>query len=85
MVRVKFTCTAVEPNGSTEPDQTGSTVHLLPVVGGSLENEEFYKLTPGGQITLSTVNEAAAGYFEVGKNFYVDFHAEVPLTVAPLH
>ncbi len=73
MVRAKFTVTSVEPNGATDEENKGSTVTLLPVVGGSPENDSFYKWTPGGEISLSTINEVAAAQFEVGKEFYVDF------------
>lgn len=78
-VRAKFTCTAVEPNGATEPDQKGASVFLTPVVGGNPENDNFYKWTPGGSIALSTINENAAAYFTVGNQYYVDFTlASVP-------
>ena len=73
MVRAKFTCTAIEDNGAKSPEDKGSTITLLPVTGGSKENDEFYKWTPGGQVLLSTVNESAAAQFEVGKQYYVDF------------
>lgn len=73
MVRAKFKVTNVEPNGATNEADKGSTVTLFPVVGGSTENDQFYKWTPGGQILLSTINEAAAAQFEVGKEYYVDF------------
>jgi hypothetical protein len=73
MVRAKFTVQSVTPNGATDPKEKGSTVSLLPVTGGSKENEEFYKWTPGGNILLSTINEEAASQFVVGKSFFVDF------------
>jgi hypothetical protein len=63
-VRAKFKC-----SGKTDDGQ----VELSPVTSGSAENEQFYKWTPGGQIRLSTVNEAALAEFVVGKEFYVDF------------
>jgi hypothetical protein len=72
-VRAKFTCTGVEPNGATNSEDKGAAVYLTPVVGGSPENESFYKWTPGGNIMLSTINEAAAAQFERGKEYYVDF------------
>lgn len=71
MVRAKFTCTGNEPNATVNPE--GATVSLSPVVGGSPENDSFYKWTPGGNIVLSTINLAAAAQFEKGKNYYVDF------------
>lgn len=51
----------------------GAEVKLSPVIGGSPENESFYKWTPGGGITLSTVNPAVAAMFRPGKEFYVRF------------
>lgn len=73
MVRAKFQVTSVEPNGSMNPEDQGSTITLFPVVGGSPENDQFYKWTPGGQIILSTINAVAAAEFVPGKQFYVDF------------
>ena len=67
-VRAKF---KVHMKNDTEG--SGTTVYLVPVVGGSSENEQFYKYTPGGQIQLSTINDDAAAEFEIGKEYYVDF------------
>jgi len=72
MVRAKFYCTEVQP----QSDQDGYSINLSPVISGSAENKEFYKWTPGGSISLSIVNKAAALQFEVGKNYYVDFTPE---------
>jgi len=68
-VRAKFT--VVRKEGSREE---GGTVTLRPVYGGSPENDQFYRWTPGGQIELSTVNQAAFNAFEEGAEYYVDFH-----------
>lgn len=59
---------------------------LRPVVGdGSPENAEFYKYTPGGQLNLSTINDAVAAQIEVGQEAYIDITPiEVPKAeVAP--
>lgn len=75
MVRAKFKCA-----GKTEDGQ----VSLEAVVGGSEENDRFFKYTPGGQVSLATINEAALAQFEVGKEYYVDFTpAEAPAEEAP--
>lgn len=66
-VIAKFKVTLNEPYGE------GRTVFLSPVISGSPENEEFYKWTPAGQITLSTINEEAAKQFTVGRELYVTF------------
>jgi hypothetical protein len=50
----------------------GFTVVARPVVGGSPENDSFYKWTPGGQLTLSTINDAVASQLEVGQEVYLD-------------
>ena len=50
----------------------GSRVKLLPVVGGSSDNESFYKWTPSGEIVFSTINDAAADKIEVGKEYYIE-------------
>ncbi len=51
----------------------GFEVVLYPVAGGSKENEQYCKYTPGGVCKLSILNEAAARQFEVGKEYYVTF------------
>jgi hypothetical protein len=71
-VRAKFKVVSKEPSGG--PGAEGcETVKLEPVTSGSAENESFYKWTPGGSISLSTVNVAAAQQFVVGQEYYVDF------------
>lgn len=67
-VRAKF-----EVAEKTESNNGGFSVKLYPVIGGSSENESFYKLTPAGSIELSTINKEAAAALEVGKQYYVDF------------
>lgn len=51
----------------------GYEIVLTPVTSGSKENESFYRLTPGGQINLMTVNSDAVKEFEYGKPYYIDF------------
>lgn len=67
-VRAKFKVASIE-----KPTEETATVRLAPVVGGSPENDEFYKWTPSGSIELSTINAAAAEQFVEGKEFFVDF------------
>jgi hypothetical protein len=66
-VRAKF---KVE---SVTQDTNGHSVRLIPVTSGSVENEAFFKWTPGGEIKISTINAEAAEEFVPGKQFYVDF------------
>jgi len=64
MTRAKFYC--------QEKDVPNGRVMLFAVTSGSPENDQFFKLTPSGQLTLQTVNESAIAQFEVGKEYYVD-------------
>ena len=66
-VRAKFRCN--EKNQS----ETGFALKFWPVTSGSAENDRFYQYTPGGELTMSTVNDEAAAQFEVGKEYYLDF------------
>lgn len=72
VVRAKFRVTQVLRNGGPDAREGGS-VTLYPVVGGSAENDQFYKYTPAGNINLSTINDDALAQFEEGAEFYVDF------------
>lgn len=81
-VRAKFRCEKKEasPDGSgfalgfsvvtnepkTNPDGT-------PFWDTPDENKEFFRWTPWGQLSMGTVNPAAAAQFEVGADYYVDF------------
>lgn len=73
MVRAKFIVNTNKDNGSADEKYKGSEINLSAVYSGSPENEEFFKMTPGGNITLVTVNPKAAEQFVVGKEVYVDF------------
>lgn len=77
MVRAKFRVEAIEK----KEDGSGE-VRLSPVVGGSSENDAFYKFTPSGSISLTTINPSAIAQFEKAKEFYVDF-TPVPATAPP--
>lgn len=65
MVRAKFEC--VEKNNES------GTVKLEVVTGGSKENDNFFKCTPSGQLTMGTINEEAFKQFVEGKEYYIDF------------
>jgi hypothetical protein len=73
MVRAKFVVNSNVSNGSENETYKGNTINLSAVTSGSKENEEFFKMTPGGNISLATVNPKAAEQFVVGKECYVDF------------
>lgn len=66
-VRAKFKVDSVTHH------ESGNSVKLVPVVGGSEENERFFNYTPWGAIEIGTVNEEAAKQFSPGAEFYVNF------------
>jgi hypothetical protein len=66
-VRAKFKVTR------KDIQEHGETITLKPVVGGSPENEKFFKYTPSGEMLIGTINPDAASQFEVGKEYYIDF------------
>lgn len=74
MVRAKYVVSAKEEVfggvGSTEPLVT---VKMNPVTTGSEENKDFFRWTPSGEVRLGTLSKAAADYFELGKEYYLDF------------
>lgn len=44
-----------------------------PVSGPSDEDKQFWRWSPGGQLTLNCVNPAVWPQFEIGKSYYLDF------------
>jgi len=67
-VRAKFKVSKLSTyeSGATE-------IELQAVVGGSEENNKFFKYTPSGNIKLNTVNPNVADIMIPGTEFYVDF------------
>lgn len=82
-VRAKMKVTNLEPAVHAEDGQ-GGTVYLHPVINGSPENDQFYKYTPGGNLTLSTINGRAFEQFHLGEEYYIDISraGEMPLSAA---
>lgn len=72
-VRAKFKVHSI-----VEYEGGNKEVKLHAVASGSEENKEFFKWTPSAQISLSTLNPAAAQQFAPGKEFYVDFIEALP-------
>lgn len=73
-VRAKFVVQSVtrtqhwdKAKGEVQP------IKLTPVTSGSDESKAFYAATPGGSVDLQTLNPQAASYFELGKEYYLDF------------
>lgn len=72
-VRAKFKVTSITRQPGWSGAKEVHTVELVPVVGGSEENMQFYAATPGGSIKLSVVHETVGKQFDLGDEFYVDF------------
>jgi hypothetical protein len=74
-VRAKFRVNCVQPFTDQSGKPNGYRVDLAPVYDSNPESEnaKFYSATPWGQITLGTMNPAAAEQFTPGAEFYVDF------------
>lgn len=71
-IRSKFYTTHVEKFN------TGEFVNLSAVVSGSEENKSFSEATPSGNLAMSITNPDALGFFEEGKEYYLDITPAVP-------
>jgi hypothetical protein len=68
-MRCKFCCgSKVELN-----NDRGYAVIFYAVYAGSEENDKYFQATPSGSIVLQVLNEQAASFIEIGKNYYIDF------------
>jgi hypothetical protein len=67
MIRAKFRCWYV----SKREDGTES-VRLGAVVGTEGDNAEWSKATPNGLLEMVISNPSAQGYFEQGKDYYLN-------------
>jgi hypothetical protein len=65
MTRAKFECISVKET------TWNKQYEFQAVTSGSPENEEFFKTTPAGQITISVKNDNVV--FTPGKKYYIDF------------
>lgn len=74
-VRAKFRVNNVTPYSDQNGKITGTRIVMAPVYDSdpSSENGKFYSATPWGEITLGTVNQAAASQLVPGAEVYVDF------------
>ncbi|QLE54840.1 hypothetical protein [Nostoc sp. TCL26-01] len=52
---------------------SGVKVELYPVVNTSDENKEFWKATPDGKLEMTITNPNAVDFFEVDKEYYLEF------------
>ncbi|MGV3707609.1 MAG: hypothetical protein ACO1Q7_02130 [Gemmatimonas sp.] len=74
MVRAKFRVTSkTEQLSGTETLVSVKAAPVTANLGPDHENSKFWKYTPSGEVVLGTINAAAAAYFEIGKEYYVDF------------
>lgn len=48
-------------------------VKMTPVIGGSEENKSFSMYTPSGDVRLLINNPDTIGFFEAGKEYYLEF------------
>jgi hypothetical protein len=66
-LRAKFSCNAIE----------NDMVKLSAVYGNddkdNEENNQFSEATPYGELEMMISNPDAKDFFEVGKNYYLDF------------
>lgn len=67
-VRAKFRCESIETN------EYNHNVKLRAVCGKDGENKDFADATPGGDLKIMiSKGRPAAGFFEPGKDYYLDF------------
>lgn len=66
-MRAKFTCQ------SAEWSLYSRTYKLTPVISGSAENEDFFRTTPSGLITITVKKDETSASLIVGQDYYVDF------------
>lgn len=67
VMRAKFLCCSVKDYGHLKEAE------LMPVTGGSGENEDFFNFTPAGLLRLSIDKNVAMDYFKPGNEYYLDF------------
>ena len=68
-MRAKFYVESLEGN----EEGTEFTVKMRAVTSGSDENMDFNKYTPSGSFEMYVDNPKAKDFFEVGKEYYLDF------------
>lgn len=71
-IRAKFRCEEAVERTDVAGDVEGYDITLRPVVGGSEENDTFFKYTPWGELRIGIVAKETAEALEVGKEYYLD-------------
>lgn len=74
-VRAKFKVTSIT---QYDWNKEARQIKLQPVTSGSLENEEFFKTTPSGELSFTIANPEAFEQFSIGDFFYLDFSRADP-------
>ena len=77
-MRAKFYVAGVSNDNHGENGaKSGESVSLSPVIAadGNNENTSFSNATPSGQLNMHISNPEAWGFFEQGKEYYIDFTA----------
>lgn len=72
-VRAKFKVLAKKSMLYYNNNEELVEIELSAVTQGSKENEAFFKWTPSGNIKLAILPKPTADYFELGKEYYIDF------------
>ena len=69
MVRAKFTCDSIIPQGNGD-----KSVQFHAVYSHDGENASFSTSTPSGQLSMwINASTPAVDYFQQGKDYYLDF------------
>jgi len=67
-VRAKFSCVSMKQN------TWSNTVEFSAVTGCNGENQDFNDATPSGSLSIEIHGDVpAANFFEIGKDYYLDF------------
>jgi hypothetical protein len=78
VLRVEITQISTRTPGKDEYHATEMrTIILNPVYSSNPESEnaKFFASTPNGEIRLGTINPNAWSYFQIDKEYYIDFTA----------
>lgn len=70
-VRAKFKCQSKVMHG--EGNQQYAALSFNASYGEGKDNKDWSRWTPSGSLTMSITNPSAFDWFEVGKEYYLDF------------
>ncbi len=73
VVRAKFKVDSIESFAGSPELVTIRMSPVYPNQDPNHENSVFWKYSPSGKLELGTINPSAAGKFELGKEYYIDF------------